>query len=527
MAPAPKVQSQTALSARDRQQLFEILRGLPPAQFEALLFSLNAAAGVVPSSQAAQGNRVAALLDWAAGPTGCGLPQVRDLLATYVPELENTFADPVSDTYWLVPYTRNPFFTGRESLLQNLRETLTQNSAAALSQVQAISGLGGIGKTQTAVEYVYRYRSAYDAVFWVRADTALELSSGFVAIAQLLNLPQKNAENQDDVVQAVKLWLSRNDNWLLVFDNADQPDLVQPFQPTDSRGHILITSRAQDFQDLGIACPVEMETLDPEEALAFLLQRTGREELDKTDSAVQAAAQLAAELGYLPLALEQAAAYIVAKKARFQDYLASYQKLKLKRLEKAKPKLGNYPDSVATAWTLNFQQVEAAEPAAADLLRVSAVLHPDAIPFELLTEGGSQLGEALAAALEDAAEDPLIVNELLEPLCTYSLIRVDRANQTYSIHRLVQDVVRADLAMAETLLLWIDRAVSAANQLLPEEDETGLEYQDSYETWPVLERLTPHGQVLIQTCQTSSVCESLAAARLFNGIGDYLRDRGQ
>jgi hypothetical protein len=198
---------------------------------------------------------------WPAAGTGT--------LATYVPELENAFADPASETYWLVPYARNPFFAGRESLLQSLRETLTQNSAAAISQVQAISGLGGIGKTQTAVEYAYRYRDDYDAVFWVRADTALELSSGFVEIAQLLNLPQKDAENQDEVVQAVKLWLSRNDNWLLIFDNADQPDLVQPFQPTDPKGHVLITSRAQDLQALGIACPVEMETLDPDEALAF------------------------------------------------------------------------------------------------------------------------------------------------------------------------------------------------------------------------------------------------------------------
>ena len=549
------------LSARDRQQLFEVLRGLPQAQFEELLFALKVPAGVVPSGQATQGYRVGALLKWAEGPTGCGLKQVRELSASYVPELENYFANPASDSYWLVPYARNPFFTGRESLLQKLRNTLTQNSAAAISQVQAISGLGGIGKTQTAVEYAYRYRDEYGAAFWVRADTELELSSGFVEIAQLLNLPQKDAENQDEVVQAVKLWLSRHDNWLLIFDNADQPDLLQPFQPTDPRGHVLITSRAQDLQVLGIAYPVEMETLDPDEALAFLLRRTGREdqrplsgvvdsvspkEIEETfgfslrerkandsaqpteddDPTIQSAAQLAEALGYLPLALEQAAAYIVAKKARFQDYLDSYQKLKLKRLEKSKPKLGNYSDSVATAWSLNFQQVEKAEPAAADLLRVSAVLHPDAIPFELLTQGGSQLGDALAEALEDSAEDPLLVNELLEPLCTYSLIRVDLVNQAYSIHRLVQDVVRAEMKAAKTLLLWINRAVSAANQLLQEEDETGLEYQDSYKTWPILEKLTTHAQVLLQTYQVAT-CESLAAARLFNGIGNYLEERGQ
>ena len=130
----------------------------------------------------------------------------------------------------------------------------------------------------------------------------------------------------------------------------------------------------------------------------------------------------------MPLALEQAAAYVLANKARFQDYFASYQKIGLKRLEKSKPTLGNYPNSVAKTWSLNFQQVEQTAPASADLLRVSALLHPDAIPFELLSQGGSQLGDDLAEALAEAVEDPLAINEVLEPLCAYSLIRVDQVD---------------------------------------------------------------------------------------------------
>ena len=227
--------------------------------------------------------------------------------------------------------------------------------------------------------------------------------------------------------------MSQNSNWLLIFDNADQPQLVQPFKPyldaTSFRGHLLITSRAQDFQEVGITRPLEMETLEPDDALAFLWRRSGWDELfaqlpNEKNVEVQAANQLAAELGYLPLALEQAAAYLVAKKARFQDYLVSYQQRKLARLETAKPKLGNYPDSVTTTWTLNFQQVEKTAPASADLLRVSALLHPDAIPFELLTQGGSQLGATLADALTDVDLDPLVVNDVLAPLCTYSLSRL-------------------------------------------------------------------------------------------------------
>ncbi len=341
--------------------------------------------------------------------------------------------------------------------------------------------------------------------------------------------------DQNKVVQAVKLWLTRYTNWLLIFDNADQPALIQPFKPqfelTDGQGHLLITSRAQDFQDLGIARPMEMETLQPEEALVFLWRRSGRRELSaqratEENVEIQAAKQLATELGYLPLALEQAAAYLVAKKARFQDYLASYQKRKLARLEAAKPKLGNYPDSVATAWTLNFQQVEQTAPASADLLRVSALLHPDSIPFELLIQGRSQLGESLAKFLEDAVEDPLVFNEVLEPLCAYSLIRVNRMDQTYSIHRLVQEVTHAVIVTEQTLQLWLNRAVLAANQLIPEDKDDSVEYQDSYKNWPLLGRLTNHGQVLAQSCQASA-CQSIEAAQLFNRIGDFLRERGQ
>ncbi|MEN8446285.1 MAG: tetratricopeptide repeat protein, partial [Cyanobacteria bacterium J06555_13] len=440
---------------------------------------------------------------------------------------------------WNVPYERNPFFTGREKVLQSLHQQLNQDCAVAISQIQAISGLGGIGKTQTAVEYAYRYRNDYDAVFWVRADTTVELNSEFVAIAQRLDLPQKDDPDPDNVVQAVKLWLTRHPNWLLIFDNADQPELVHPFKPrfeptfkpTDTQGHFLVTSRAQDFQALGITRPVEMKTLEPAEALSFLWQRSGRGELPtqppvEDTAAIQSANKLATELGYLPLALEQAAAYIVAKKARFQDYLASYQQRKLARLEAAKPKLGTYPDSVATAWTLNFQQVEQTAPASADLLRVSAWLHPDDIPFELLTQGGSQLGNALAEVLAEAALDPLVVNEVLEPLCAYSLLRIDRADQTYSIHRLVQEVARAEMETEQTRQRWLNRAILAANQLVPEDEDNRIDYQDNYQHWPLLRRLTPHTQVLAKFCEDSA-CQSLEAARLFNGIGAYLREQGQ
>ncbi len=205
--------------------------------------------------------------------------------------------------------------------------------------------------------------------------------------------------------------MERNAGWLLVFDNADTPELLSAYYPQTPHGHILLTSRAQVFDTLGIDTPLALEQLEPQEALDFLSKRTARAWQDAAEQ--HAAEQLAAELGYLPLALEQAAAYIRTKAARFQAYLASFQRQRLSLLNKADPRLGNYPTSVARTWALNFQEVEH-DPVAADVLRVSAFLSPDAIPLELLTGGASQLGPVLAAAL--ASEDPLALNEALEPL---------------------------------------------------------------------------------------------------------------
>src|SRR6266704_1704397 len=147
-------------------------------------------------------------------------------------------------------------------------------------------------------------------------------------------------------MQAVKRWLEREGEWLLIFDNADAPELLKASYPRTPRGHILLTSRAQLFDTLGIARLLALEKMDPEEALSFLYTRTARSQSDQAEK--HAAEHLAAELGYLPLALEQAAAYIVAKSARFQDYLSSYQRQRLSLLNKAQPRTGEYPASVAS-----------------------------------------------------------------------------------------------------------------------------------------------------------------------------------
>ena len=140
---------------------------------------------------------------------------------------------------WNIPYPRNPYFTGREELLRRLAASLRAGETVGISQPQAVSGLGGIGKTQIALEYAYRYYQDYDAVLWTRADTQEALISGFVVFAALLQLPVQEERDQLKIVQAVKHWLTSHTRWLLLLDNADDLTLVRDFLPPAGRGHTL------------------------------------------------------------------------------------------------------------------------------------------------------------------------------------------------------------------------------------------------------------------------------------------------
>jgi hypothetical protein len=252
-------------------------------------------------------------------------------------------------TLWTVPHRRNPYFFGRDRTLKELWKALTSES-----RVQAIVGLGGVGKTQTAVEYAYRYKEEYGAVLWFRAESKSIVSS-FTEMARVMGLVGEDTK-EVEALHAVRHWLVDSGDWLMVFDNAENPEDIKPFLPVDPKGHALITSRAQVFHGLHVAKPVTLDTLRPEDSLKFLLKRTVRENCDPRERA--AAAGLAKELGHLPLALEQAGAFIYEKGSLFQNYLRSYLKYGLELLNKSKPIVGDCKESVSRTWLITFNQVK-------------------------------------------------------------------------------------------------------------------------------------------------------------------------
>jgi tetratricopeptide (TPR) repeat protein/transcriptional regulator with XRE-family HTH domain len=426
-------------------------------------------------------------------------------------------ADEELPPIWNVPHLRNLYFTGREDTLERLHSAFTSRKHTTQPRIYAISGLGGIGKTQVAIEYAYRHASEYKAVLWARAESDKSLISDFVAFANLPGLPQKDETDQNRVVDAVKHWLRVHPSWLLILDNADNVQHVYTFLPALGDGNILITTRSQAIGPN--IKNIELEKLDREEGVLFLLRRSkllddslaleDAPEADRRD-----AEAMYTVLDGLPLALDQAAAYIEEHDCNLADYLELYQT----RREALLQRRGNfsqvdYPRSVAATWSLSFEQVERSEVRAADLLRLCAFLYPDSIPEEMLMAGAAQAGPALQAI----ENNQLLLNDMLYELRQYSLLRRNCRTRTLTMHRLVQIVLK-DIMEPETRRQWAERAVRVVNAAFPDID---------FNTCPRCQMYLPHAQTCAELIQQYHFAFP-EAARLLHLIGEYyLHERGE
>ena len=284
---------------------------------------------------------------------------------------------------WTVRHQRNRDFTGREEILESVRSKLSSGSRAAVTQ--AIAGLGGVGKTQLAIEYAYRHAAEYDAVLWVGADGAEQAAANLAQ--QAVAIPQLGVTvetPQDDALRAVLAWLEHTPGWLLIFDNANHPNDVRPLLPrslgldgTVGRGgHVLITSRHRDWS--GTAQSVGVPVWSREESLQFVQERTGRDLSAESDAS--SADALCEALGDLPLSVAQACGYMTATETTLAEYLELFQTRRAdlwKQEQDTTSPPDEYHSTVAATWSLALDRLPAT---AVALLRVCSCLAPEPIP---------------------------------------------------------------------------------------------------------------------------------------------------
>jgi cellulose biosynthesis protein BcsQ len=388
---------------------------------------------------------------------------------------------------------RSLSFSGREDEMKRIGALMPTGTPVA------ICGLGGIGKTALAVEYAYRHRAEYTATFFCPAGSEDDMRRGCQEIMRVLSTPITN----NPVQEAVCAWLEAHEKWLLILDNAVDPSLTRLIVPQSLRGHVLYTTRSQQVSALG-AQTVPIETMSRQASISLFEKRLAKREWNDAEQA--SAAELVDELGALPLALEQAAAYIVNHNTRIQDYLASYRKRGLGLLDQQTATIAGREVSLSAVLEPMLAETER-NPASADVLRVASFLAPDPIPTFLLVAGAKKLGESIEVALASAKDDPLAIDGVLDPLTRYSLIDRNRESQSLSVHKLVADLVRSRTTNPET---WLRRTLDALDETFP---------NPTWENTAVCAALVPH--VIAVVAGSSHFPLLLRAAQFLLYRGEY------
>ncbi len=329
-------------------------------------------------------------------------------------------------------------------------------------------------------------------------------------IAEQLQLPERQETNQRRMVAAVGRWLTTHAGWLLIADNVEDLDLLQNVLPPTRQGALLLTTRRQTLGTL--AQRLEVPPMSSEEGVALLLQRAQRVGVSIADAEQAAAEEVVRHLEGLPLALDQAGAYIDETACSVAEYLWRYRQQRGHVLARRGMHGGAHPDSVTSTLLLSVAQVEREQPAAADLLRFCAFLHPEAIPEELLKAGASRPEEAFSGL----AADPYQFDLALAALRNASLVTRHPETHTLSIHRVVQAVLQDQMEPDEACLRKTS-VIGAINTVFPEPD---------FAVWEQCERTLPHALACLPWI-ASAGGELPGAGDLLFKAGSYLLERGR
>jgi tetratricopeptide (TPR) repeat protein len=405
-------------------------------------------------------------------------------------------------------------FKGREDVLNKLKILLRKKTPTAITQT--IRGLGGIGKTRLAIEFAWwsLNNKKVNAAFCISASSPELMNASLASLAgpKLLNLP---GQKEDEQIASVLRWLNENPGWLMILDNADTEqaaNAVEDLLPQLSAGCVIITSRYTRF-----SASVEvhrLQLLEPDKAVAFLLERTENHRIRKAND-TEIANQLAEELGFLPLVLEQAAAYIAHQQITIADYLKQWQSEKQKVLEWFNEHEMNYPASVAITWQRTLKQLSS--PANA-ILRLCSFLSPELIPIAIFEykKNISLLKKAVILISKELniPAPQFNINSAVSELAAYSMI--DKEEKGFTIHRIVLEVINYRIP-ENVRLNWLKIALDIVNNFTPTDS-------DDVRTWPVIDPLFPHIKTIVQKADQKKITEP--TSRLMGELDCYLSAKG-
>lgn len=370
----------------------------------------------------------------------------------------------------------------------------------------------GIGKTDTALKFVDQFQNNYDFIFWIRSETLDSIESSFLQIADEMDLSEKN--NSNSAKKLIKESLESNKKWLLVLDNVGNTNLIKEFLPffKSKEGHILITT-TNTFSN--IAKSLELPKMDFIDGPSFILSRArginNETPFEKEDILSQNAAREIYKLvDGLPLALDQAGAYISETSISAQDYLKLYQTFGAKLRNERGNSLSEHLHPVTVTFKLAFEQIT--NKASIDILKICAFLSPNEIPEEIF----QQKSTSLSPHLDILSLDEFSFNNAIKQINRFSLIKRNTNKKTLQIHQVVQDVIRDSLDEDKSTKSWLEKTISILLNLFP---------PDEYIYWDKTERLIRHVITCFKLIKKYDVI-SEESALLLNQAGIYLFRRG-
>jgi len=391
---------------------------------------------------------------------------------------------------------RNPAFTGRRELLDQISRRLTEESWHPV----VLYGLAGVGKSQLAVEYLHRNAPNYDVVWWITAEDPSRATSALAALGERQEWPAGY-----DMAQTVRNVLAKLEEgsvrWLIVFDNADSPDDINFLLP-QSGGHLIVTTRDTAWLEYGR--PVEVDVFNRLESIELLCARGYRISREEAN-------QLASRLGDLPLALEQVAAMQSATRTPVAEYLHQLEEREaaLRLLTSTAP--GDYRIPVATATTVAVERIRQESASTAQLLELISCLGAEPISLSLLRSGSRPIPPPLGRMLEM----PDALEQAIRRLRRYGLVKVADDGQSVQVHRLVQAIIRDALPPEGRT-----QAFAYARQLLgaanPRNPSAPL-------SWDMYGRMGPHLRPagLINAVDTDARQALIDQATYLSEIGDF------